>query len=160
LGKIVCFARTTVHEDNTKGKEMHRWLVRNVMFPLHERLLGHPTSELLRDMEAADRMTEAELKELSSARLRGLIQYSFDHVPYMRARMEETGVRPEQIESPEDLIRLPVVRKSDIRAHRAQLRSTVSKSWSSIPPLVPTGILCCSISRSEESLRVSLAGSE
>src|SRR6266568_2982017 len=73
LGKIVCFARTTVHEDNTKGKEMHRWLVRNVMFPLHERLKGHPTSEILRDMEAADRMTEAELKELSSARLRGLI---------------------------------------------------------------------------------------
>src|SRR5215471_15926253 len=106
---------------------MHRWLARKVMFPVHERLKGHPTYEILRDMEAADTMTEAELKEVSSARLRNLIQYSFEHVPYMRARMEEYGVRPGQIQSAEDLVRLPVIRKSDIRSNRGQLRSTVAK---------------------------------
>ena len=33
------------------------WLVRNGIFRLHERLKGHPTYEILRDMEAVDRMT-------------------------------------------------------------------------------------------------------
>ena len=103
------------------------WLVRNGIFRLHERLKGHPTYEILRDMEAVDRMTASELTELSDSRLRGLIQYSYNHVPYVRARMDEIGVEPSRIQTSGDLVRLPVMRKADIRANRMQLRSTAAK---------------------------------
>jgi len=106
---------------------MQRWLIRNVLFRLHEALKGHETYPILRQMEAADRMTAAELKEFSAARLRDLIQYSYAHVPYIRARMEQCGVDPGQIQSVEDLPRLPVMTKADMRANRAQLRSVIAK---------------------------------
>jgi phenylacetate-CoA ligase len=106
---------------------MSSWVVRNVLFPVHERLKGHCTTEILRDMEAADGMTAAELGELSSARLRGLIEYSYANVPYIRARMQERRVEPVQIQSVEDLAQLPVMTKADMRANRAQLRSVLAK---------------------------------
>src|SRR6476469_4492248 len=104
-----------------------RWLIRNVLFPLHERLKGHCTYEILREMEAADRMPAAELEALSAARLRELIQYSYRNVPYIRTRMQERGVNPEDIQSAADLVQLPVMTKADIRANRAQLHSVLTK---------------------------------
>jgi phenylacetate-CoA ligase len=103
-------------------------VVRDVLFPLHEYLKDHPTSRILRDMESADRMSGSELAELSNARLRYLIRYSYENVPFVRDVMTKTRLEPSRIESASDLVLLPVMRKSDIRANRPRLRSTLAKN--------------------------------
>ncbi len=43
------------------------------------------------------------------------VQHVYDHVPYYRKKMEEKGVRPEDIQSIEDLHKLPFLTKADLR---------------------------------------------
>lgn len=102
---------------------LQRWLAGNILFPLHEWLKGHSTYEILREMEAADQMSAAGLDELAATRLRGLIEDSYENVPYVRSYLDEAGIGPSQIQGPADLVRLPVVRKADMRANREKLRS-------------------------------------
>jgi phenylacetate-CoA ligase len=118
---------------------MRRWLIRNLAFPFHEWLKGHPTHEILREMEAADQMPAPELEQLSAARLRDLIRDSYAHVPYIRASLDQAGVRPSEIHSPADLARLPVMTKADVRANRENLRSRKAGKLSSYSTTGSTG---------------------
>lgn len=48
-------------------------------------------------------------------RLRNQVQHVWDNVPYYRAKMEEKGVKPSDIQSIEDLHKLPFLKKDDLR---------------------------------------------
>jgi phenylacetate-CoA ligase len=102
---------------------MNKWLVWNVLFPAHERLKGHPTFRILQDMEAADRLTAAELEQLRTAKLRSLLRYGYDNVPYVRTIMDNAHLNAQQISDLADLRHLPIMRKEDVRKHRDRLRS-------------------------------------
>ena len=101
----------------------HRWLVWNLLFPLQEWAKGHPTLRILKDMEAIDRCSPAEVEALQASRLRDFIDYTYTHVPYVRNMMRQAGIEPAQVQQPADLTRLPVMRKADVREHRPALRS-------------------------------------
>jgi len=105
---------------------MHRWLVWNILFPLQEWVKGHPTYSILREMEAADRLSASELEQLRGMKLRQMIEYCYAHVPYVRTRMREAGVQPAQIREPRDLVLLPLMTKADVRQHRARLHSDLA----------------------------------
>lgn len=64
------------------------------------------------EVETAPR---AQLKALQSERLRQLVQRVHGRVPMYRNRLDAAGVRPESIRDVDDLPRLPVTRKSDLR---------------------------------------------
>lgn len=109
---------------------MYRWLAWNIVFRLHERAKRHPTFRILRDMEAADRLSRAELTRLQAERLRGFIEYCYAHVPYVRTRMNEAGIKPSRIREAGDLTLLPLLTKADIRRNREQLRSDIAGALS------------------------------
>ena len=62
------------------------------------------------------RLSAIELERLRSRRLRAVIRNAYKHVPYYRTLMKSAGVSPEEIRAPEDLQKLPVTRKEDLRA--------------------------------------------
>jgi phenylacetate-CoA ligase len=105
---------------------MYSWLVKKALFPLHERLKGHSTIEILREMEVNDTLSANELEALSNNKLQDLIRYCYTYVPYVRSKMQEIGLKPVQIQTAKDLVRLPLMKKADIRANRAQLRSVIA----------------------------------
>jgi len=55
------------------------------------------------------------IRATQDARLRHLVRYSFDHIKYYREAFQRAGVRPEQIESIDDLHRLPLLTKHELR---------------------------------------------
>jgi len=55
------------------------------------------------------------LRRLQERKLRRLMEHAWRNVPFWRKRFEKAGVRPEEINHVEDLRRLPVIDKSDIR---------------------------------------------
>jgi len=105
---------------------IHRWLVWNVLFPLQERVKGHPTFRILKEMEAADLLSPGELDELRSAKLRQFIAYTQSNVPYVRDVMRQSGIELSDIREPADLRRFPLMRKAEVRKHREQLRSSIA----------------------------------
>ncbi len=105
---------------------MRRWLAWNLFFRAQELLKAHPTLRILKEMERADRMSAEELEQFRGERLRDLVAYSYQHVPYYRARLKEVGVEPSEIRRTSDVARLPILTKADVRAHRSELRSTLA----------------------------------
>ncbi len=63
-------------------------------------------------MECMDRM---KMKELQSQRLRETVKLEYERVPMYRERMDAAGVKPEDIQSVDDLYKLPFMEKTDLR---------------------------------------------
>jgi phenylacetate-CoA ligase len=60
-------------------------------------------------------MPIAELRELQSSRLRETVSRTYEHVALFRERMEERGVTPGEIRGIDDIARLPLTVKNDLR---------------------------------------------
>lgn len=56
-----------------------------------------------------------KLQELQSERLMEQVQYVYDRVAFYREKMNEAGVRPEDIHGIQDLHKLPFITKDDLR---------------------------------------------
>ena len=65
-----------------------------------------------KEIECAPR---SEIKKLQSERLVEQVRYVWDNVPYYRRKMEEKGVTPEDIKGIEDIVKLPFLKKDDLR---------------------------------------------
>ena len=60
-------------------------------------------------------MPYEELRQLQNERLRKQVQHVWDNVPYYREKMEKKGVTPADIQSVDDLYKLPFLSKADLR---------------------------------------------
>ena len=60
-------------------------------------------------------MPYEELRQLQNERLVKQVQHVWDNVPYYRAKMEAKGVTPADIQSVDDLHKLPFLSKADLR---------------------------------------------
>jgi phenylacetate-CoA ligase len=65
-----------------------------------------------KSVEAADR---TELRELQSERLRETVERAYENVPFYRDQLDEMGVAPEDIQSVDDITKLPTTTKEDFR---------------------------------------------
>jgi len=101
---------------------MYGTLFRNVLFPLYEtRLRGRETLTRLQELERSQWRSEDDLRELNFRRMVEALRYAEQHVPFYRRRFAEHGVRVRDVQSPDDLLRFPVLTKSDLRAHGKEL---------------------------------------
>jgi len=57
----------------------------------------------------------AELRELQGERLRATVERAYENVPFYRQQLDETGVSPDDIESIDDVTKLPMTTKEDFR---------------------------------------------
>lgn len=60
-------------------------------------------------------LTRAEIEKLQLSRLQETVARVYDKVPYYRAKMQEKGVKPEDIRMLADLSKLPFTTKADMR---------------------------------------------
>ena len=52
-----------------------------------------------------------ERKKLQGERLRATVELEYNNVPAYRKRMDEAGVKPEDINGIEDIVKLPFMQK-------------------------------------------------
>jgi phenylacetate-CoA ligase len=62
-------------------------------------------------------LTPSQMRELQDEKLRRLVRHAYRNVPYYRVRMQELKLRPEDIRGQEDLNKLPLLTKDDVRKH-------------------------------------------
>ncbi|MBI5538214.1 MAG: glycosyltransferase [Deltaproteobacteria bacterium] len=62
-------------------------------------------------------LTQDQMRELQDEKLRRLIRHAYRNVPYYRGRMQEAGLHPDDIRTQDDLQKLPLLGKDDVRAH-------------------------------------------
>ena len=56
-----------------------------------------------------------EMKALQSLRLSQTVRHVYEHVPFYRKKFDEMGLKPENIQSIDDISKLPFTYKQDLR---------------------------------------------
>lgn len=69
-------------------------------------------------------LSPVEMEDYQAGRLRELVRHAYDTVPFYNARFKAYGVKPKDIESVEDLKKLPVLSKEDINDNFHNMLST------------------------------------
>ena len=60
-------------------------------------------------------MQRSKIENLQSERLKKIVAYSYKNVPYYKKKMDDFGVKPEDINKISDIIKLPFTVKDDLR---------------------------------------------
>ncbi len=62
-----------------------------------------------------ERMPDDELKELQEHKLKELVHYVYQHSPFYKKKLDDAGVKPEDIKKLDDIKKLPFTYKQDLR---------------------------------------------
>lgn len=111
---------------SNQRRGLHAALVGRLLFPLHEMIKRHPSVALRKCMEQSQWWTAQQLRELQLQRLRALLQHAQAHVPYYRSLFAQAGFDPMQLDSLDQLRRLPVLTKNAMRSQGEAFRSSVA----------------------------------
>jgi len=94
-----------------------------VLFPLHERVKGHGTFAMLREMEHDQWAAPEQLRQIQERRLRHLLAHAYSSVQYYRDMLEGCGWSSAGVDPAHDLVRLPFLTKQIIRSRLEDLKS-------------------------------------
>jgi phenylacetate-CoA ligase len=64
-----------------------------------------------------------KLEEYQTRKLQSIIRYAYDKVPFYNKLMKESRINPDEIKNKEDLNKLPIIRKKDIRDNLGEIIS-------------------------------------
>ena len=85
--------------------------------------LGPEFERRLRELVASEKWSEGEIEAYQNEKLRQLIRHAYENVPYYRHRWKSLNLSPADIQCREDLAKLPVLTKEDVRQNFERLVS-------------------------------------
>jgi phenylacetate-CoA ligase len=99
-------------------------LLNGVFLPLHSSIKGRKYAQFRRFVEQSQWWTRERLEAFQFEELRKVLRIAFESAPFYQKRYAEAGVRFEDIQTPADLRRLPVLERDDVRRFKEELRSS------------------------------------
>lgn len=94
---------------------MYSWLLRNTAVPLLLKLTSSQFWHAYRQMLRFEQAPLAQQESLQWQRFKNLLQHAYDRVPFQRQHMDTAGIRPDQINTIQDLHRIPITTKEQIQ---------------------------------------------
>jgi phenylacetate-CoA ligase len=86
-----------------------------LLMPVHHWIVSTPALRYYYQLRRTQWLSGADVRALQEQRLRALVKYAYRHVPFYRDAFDRLGISPDEIVHLEDLARLPVLTKDDIR---------------------------------------------
>jgi phenylacetate-CoA ligase len=102
-----------------KDVEMYTALAEKLIYPLGDRLFSTRIVKNLRELEDTQWWSLSQLQDLQTKKLQKLVEHAYENVPFYRARLEERRLRPEDVQSVQDLTKLPILTKRDVKENSA-----------------------------------------
>lgn len=97
------------------------WVIRHGVYPFWLRR-NHPCYfRYARQFHKTQHFSADELHHWQSQRLREQLLHAFRNIPFYRRRFEMTGMTPLDIQTSEDLKALPVLTRTELQKHGAEL---------------------------------------
>jgi phenylacetate-CoA ligase len=84
---------------------------------------GRAFEQRLRELTDSERWSAGEIEAYQNEKLRALVRHAYKNVPYYRERWQSLRLSPEDIRCREDLPKLPVLTKEDVRRNFRRLIS-------------------------------------
>lgn len=103
--------------------DLYTRLSSSLLFPLHERVKGHDSVARRRALERSQWLSTEALQSLQATRLRDFLVDVGARVPYYRDLFARLDFDPAAVVSTTDLAALPLLTKSEIRAHAQDMKA-------------------------------------
>jgi phenylacetate-CoA ligase len=100
---------------------MYNFIARNILAPVLDLFRGTGTLKQLSFLEKSQWWPPQKIAALQDEKLRKLVLYSYEKVPYYRRLFDEKGLKPDDIKTSKDLAALPILTKGLIRENLQDL---------------------------------------
>jgi phenylacetate-CoA ligase len=87
------------------------------LLPLHHWFITRCAAKRYRELRRTQWLPANRIRELQELKLRKLVHHAYGHVAYYRELFDERGLKPPDIETVEDLRKLPFLTKDHVRRH-------------------------------------------
>lgn len=101
---------------------MYNKLVKHIIFPLHEKILGRETYQFLGRLEKEQYLDRQELELLRFRKLKALLIHAGKNISFYRQRFSDAGFSPEKMQAIEDIRVLPLLSKEEIRKNLDRMK--------------------------------------
>ena len=101
----------------------YSFIDRNILLPIGDLLYGSSIRSRLVEFRRNDRLTSEEILDLQNRKLYKLVKHCYENVPYYTKLFNHLGLKPEDIQTREDLKKLPILTKQIIRDNYNDLMS-------------------------------------
>lgn len=98
-------------------------IVSKLLFPLHERLKKHNTVAIKTQLEKSQWLTKSQIQQVQNERLRQFFVKTVNNVPYYQQLFKQLELTSSDINSVDDLHKLPFLDKNTIRENYSALKS-------------------------------------
>jgi phenylacetate-CoA ligase len=85
--------------------------------PLHHWTITRQSAHYYEQMKKTQWLSPSDIRKLQEQRLRKLVRHAYAHVAYYREAFKKAGLKPKDIRTIEDLQKLPLLSKDDVRQH-------------------------------------------
>ena len=107
---------------------MYESVFQRLLFPLFEGIKGRSTAKYIVEYREQQYWPYEDILALQEKKLKKLIEYSYQFVPYYRKLWRKLGLTPKDFQTINDLERLPVLTKQIIKENYAELISEEYKN--------------------------------
>ena len=90
-------------------------ITENIILPLSDIILGQSVSKHFKFLQKSQWWSESELKEYQNEKLRALIKHAYENVPYYTELFDSLNLTPSDINTTDDLVKLPILTKEIVR---------------------------------------------
>ena len=112
---------------------MYGALYRTMLFPAYELLRGRRMMHYLRELEQTQWLSPEEIARRQWDRVRRMLCYAYEETAFYRKAFDEAGVSPDDIRSPGDIPRLPMLTKQHLQEQQQEL---IAQSYRDKPLIV------------------------
>jgi phenylacetate-CoA ligase len=108
--------------DGGEEIQVYNKLVKHLIFPLHEKIMGRDTYKFLEQLSREQYLPEKELKTLQLRKLKELLIHSKKNIPFYAKRFADAGFDPHKMQAIEDFKVLPLLSKEEIRQNLEDMK--------------------------------------
>lgn len=102
---------------------MQAYVIKHILFPLHEKVLRRPTLRALTELERIERLPSEHIQEYQWRKLKALLRHAYQHVPYYRYLFQKLDFHPQDLRDWSDFAKLPFLTKEIIRHNIGSLKA-------------------------------------
>ena len=103
-------------------------LLKKIVFPAYHKSIGTNLVEKVGELNENQWKSKETLARLQELKLKRLLEYSYQHVPYYQEKFKKTGISISNLHRPECFPQIPLLTKKNINENQHRMISAVKKN--------------------------------
>lgn len=111
---------------------MYSFIAKNIIYPLGDLAIGTSVIKYYHWLQKTQWWSPEQIRELQNTELKALIKHAYYNVPYYQKLFKERGLTYQDIQTVDDLTKLPILTKNEIRQNFDSISARNLKKWKPI----------------------------